>query len=197
MKSSNILKGILYRIEKIVPEELTGKKEVIQRKYKAIYGNESIEERIKIYRSNNLKRFLLLLIGLLIVVTAFLLIGLGGNNYLLKNENGEIIAVQPPRNQQVVIPMEIGVMVQGEEKMESINFASPKVKNHVSERKKEQNSETMSENSDGAHKKVHREMRLFIKSIQESKPKDIYYLPMESQEGEQISWYLKKSHDEL
>ena len=119
-KYTRIYKRAFERIEKILPEELIGKNDVIQRRYKGIYGNESIEERVHLYRRNNLKRFLLLIAGIFLVIIGFLLTEIGGDNYLITNEAGEIIAIRDPAGQEIVIPMEVGVLVEGEEKKEFI-----------------------------------------------------------------------------
>ena len=96
-KYTRIYKRAFERIEKILPEELIGKNDVIQRRYKGIYGNESIEERVHLYRRNNLKRFLLLIAGIFLVIIGFLLTEIGGDNYLITNEAGEIIAIREAR----------------------------------------------------------------------------------------------------
>ena len=197
MKFSCLLKEVFLKIEQIIPEELIGKKDLIQRRYKSIYGNESVEQRIQKYRRNNLKRFLSLSVGLILVITAFLINGLGENNYIVKDKNGEIIAIQPPTGQELVIPMEIGIVYQGKEKKEPINFSTPKAKRAPLSRKKEKSSKDAIENLEEEYKKIQREMRFFIKNIQESRPKATYYLPLESEEGKKISWHVKKSRDEF
>ena len=197
MKFSCLLKEVFLKIEQIIPEELIGKKDLIQRRYKSIYGNESVEQRIQKYRRNNLKRFLSLSVGLILVITAFLINGLGENNYIVKDKNGEIIAIQPPTGQELVIPMEIGIVYQGKEKKEPINFSTPKAKRAPLSREKEKSSKDAIENLEEEYKKIQREMRFFIKNIQESRPKATYYLPLESEEGKKISWHVKKSRDEF
>ena len=196
-KYTRIYKRAFERIEKILPEELIGKNDVIQRRYKGIYGNESIEERVHLYRRNNLKRFLLLIAGIFLVIIGFLLTEIGGDNYLITNEAGEIIAIRDPAGQEIVIPMEVGVLVEGEEKKEFINFSPPKAKGYDSLSNVEKTEGGIDKNRDEGYKKVQREARLYIKNIEESQPMDIYYLPMESEDGEKMWWYVRKSRDEL
>lgn len=197
MKYSLLLNEIYRKLENIIPEEMIGKKDVIQRKYKGIYGNESIEDRIRIYRAKNLKRFLFLSAVLFLVLVGFLITGFSDHNYLLKNEAGEIIGLNPPRNQEIIIPMEIGVLVNGEERREPINFEAPKEKGQHPNGKEQDDQKKFPKNSEEKHKKVQREMRLFIKGIQEAPPRESYYLPQESEDGDKISWQLRKSRDEL
>jgi len=196
-KYAHIYRKAIEKIERILPEELIGKNDVIQRRYKGIYGNESIEERVQLYRRNNLKRFLLLILGVFLVMIAFLLTELGGDDYLITNEAGEIIAIKNPAGQEIVIAMEIGVLVDGNEKKEPINFLTPKAKSYDSPQNVEKTEEEIDKNRDEGYKKVQREARLYIKNIKESQPEDIYYLPLESEDGEKILWHARKSRDEL
>lgn len=197
LKYSSMKKKFLEKIEKVVPEEVIGKKEEIQRRYKSIYGNESIERKVEIYRTTNLKRLLLLVGGLLIVILGLLISEVGENNYILTNEFGEIMGIKATENQQIVLPMEIGVLVEGKEIKEPINFKTPREKREASLENNKANTKKVLINQEEQYKKTQREARLYIKSIGESGPQDIYYLPLESEEGEKIIWHLRESRDEL
>jgi hypothetical protein len=192
-----IKKTFLDKIEKLVPEELIGKKELIQRRYKNIYGNENIESKVEIYRTNNLKRLLLLLGGLLIVMVGLLISEMGENNYILTNEHGEVMGIKAPPNQQIFVPMEIGVFVEGKEIKEPINFKTPREKAQERAENNEEDPRETQISQEEQYKKIQREARLYIKSIGESHPQDIYYLPLESEEGEKIVWHLRESKDQL
>lgn len=191
------MKKFIDKIEKLIPEGLIGKKEVIQRRYKGIYGYENVDNKTQLYRRNNLKRLLFIIAGVLIVLTAFLFSEIFGNDYLVKNDAGEIIGVKAPVNGKLVIPMEIGVSIEGLEKTESITFSSPNIKTKENIEQEDANNKKLNISNDDSYKKAQREARLYIKSLGDYGSQDIYYLPRESQEGEKINWYVRESRDAL
>lgn len=184
-------------IEKIVPDELIGKKEIIHRGYKNIYGNESIENRVRSYSAINLKRLIILFLGVFLIIIAFLFTEINENNYIVKNEANEIIAIKVPIGEEIAIPMELGIVIEGEEKTEAIIFSSPREKSESFEGKEEIIIEDLQENSSEKYKKAQRETRIYLNELKESNPKELYYLPNKSEDGDTIYWYLKKSRDEL
>ncbi len=185
------------KAEKLIPEQLIGKKEVIQKKYRSIYGKENVDEKIYQYRRDNLKRLLLISAGVLIVSLGFLISELSEGDYLLTNADGELIGIKAPSKQQIILPMEIGVFAEGEEKKESVIFASPKPKNKESMKKSDRVKDEKYINEDEQLKKIQREARLYIRKLEEYGPQDTYYLPTKSEDGEKINWYVKKSQDGL